>query len=80
MRTFAVCRTLAFLPLLGLALGVLFTPQALAADDGGFECTLQTFKGKYSMARLTLPDEEDGISHAIAIGGVWHADGQGRVP
>lgn len=47
MRLLTVCRTIAFLPLLGLAAGVLFSPPALADDDGGFVCKQELMTGAW---------------------------------
>jgi hypothetical protein len=47
MRLLRVCRTIAFLPLLGFAVGVLFTPPALADDDGGIVCKQELMTGAW---------------------------------
>ena len=80
MRLFKLCRRIALLPLPSLALGVLFAAPALAENDGEFECTLDTFKGKYVISQQTFPDEEDGIHHVGATSAVLQPDGQGRIP
>ncbi len=80
MRSFEVRRTVAVLPLLALALGLLFAPPLLAADDGGFECTLESFKGSYIFTRNGTWVAKDGQRHPTTYVGVVRPDGQGRIP
>jgi hypothetical protein len=65
--------------MLALALGLLFTAPLPAADDGGFECTLETFKGSYIYTRNGTWEAEDGQRHPRTTVGVMRPDGQGGI-